>query len=56
MLCIFIINFAENWDICPTGWHVPFDTNIPQQGDFEEFDPDAIGTALNSPIDALGWQ
>ena len=43
---------AETWDVCPTGWHVPFDSNIPQQGDFEELKlslpADAIGTALKA--------
>lgn len=51
---------AESWDICPTGWHVPFDTNIPQQGDFEELKlslpADAIGSALKaSPTDSTPW-
>lgn len=51
---------AESWDICPTGWHVPFDTNFPQQGDFEELKlslpADAIGTALKaSPTDSTPW-
>jgi uncharacterized protein (TIGR02145 family) len=51
---------AESWDICPTGWHVPIDANIPQQGDFEELKlalpANAIGTALKaSPTDVPPW-
>jgi len=51
---------AESWDICPTGWHVPVDANIPQQGDFEELKlslpADAAGTALKaSPTDVPPW-
>ena len=51
---------AESWDICPTGWHVPFDANISQQGDFEELKlalpANAIGTALKaSPTDVPPW-
>lgn len=51
---------AETWDVCPTDWHVPFDSNIPQQGDFEELklslSADAAGTALkSSPTDVLPW-
>ena len=51
---------AESWDICPTGWRVPIDANIPQQGDFEELKlalpANAIGTALKAgPTDVPPW-
>ena len=51
---------AESWDICPTGWHVPSDANISQQGDFEELKlslpANAIGTALKAgPTDVPPW-
>ncbi|MDE0979175.1 MAG: hypothetical protein OSA78_04210 [Flavobacteriales bacterium] len=51
---------AENWELCPAGWHVPSDSNIPHQGDFMElyyhFPTNQSGASLKAnSTDNIPW-